>query len=330
MRPDFTKIDWKCATGKREAREAEEWLSPELIALKSFYTREDLAGLEHLQYAAGIPPYLRGARSTMDAMRPWTIRQHARFSTAEEPNAFYRRNVAAGRRGLSVALDLATQRGYDCDHERATGDAGKAGVAIDSILDMKILFHRIPLERISISIPMSGAVLPIMAFYIAAAEEQGVAPEQLSGNIQSDILTEFMARNTYIYPPAGSMRIMGDILLYCTRKMPKFNCISVSGCQMQEAGATADLELAYTLAAGREYLRAGVNAGLEVDEFAPRISFFLGHRHEPLYGDCQAAGGAHVVGEDREKLRREEPQLAGAAGALADLGMEPDGTGPKQ
>ncbi len=276
MRPDFAKIDWKSATAKREAREAEEWLSPEHMALKSFYTREDLAGLEHLQYAAGIPPYLRGPRSTMHAMRPWTIRQHAWFSTAEESNAFYRRNIAAGRRGLSVALELATQRGYDSDHERATGGAGKAGVAIDSILDMKILFHRIPLEQISVSIPMNGAVLPIMAFYIAAAEEQGVAPEQLSGTIQSDILTEFMARNTYIYPPAGSMRIMGDILLYCARKMPKFNCMKVSGYQMQEAGASADLELAYTLADGLEYLRAGVNAGLEVDEFAPRISFLWG------------------------------------------------------
>jgi methylmalonyl-CoA mutase len=276
MRPDFAKIDWRSTTAETAAREAGEWLSPEHIALKSFYTREDLAGLEHLQYAAGIPPYLRGPYSTMHAMRPWTIRQYAWFSTAEESNAFYRRNLAAGQRELSVAFDLATQRGYDSDHERVAGDVGKAGVAIDSIFDMKILFHRIPLERISVSIPMNGAVLPIMAFYIAVAEEQGVAPEQLSGTIQNDILAEFTARNTYIYPPAGSMRITRDIFLYCAAKMPKFNCISVSGYHMQEAGATADLELAYTLADGLEYLRAAVNAGLDVDEFAPRISFFWG------------------------------------------------------
>ena len=276
MRPDFTKIDWKPVAAKTTAREAEEWLSPEHIALKSFYAQEDLAGLEHLDYAAGIPPYLRGPHSTMYAMRPWTIRQYAGFSTAEESNAFYRRNLAAGQRGLSVAFDLATHRGYDSDHERVTGDVGKAGVAIDSILDMKILFHRIPLEQMSVSMTMNGAVLPIMAFYIVAAEEQGVPPEQLSGTIQNDILKEFMVRNTYIYPPAGSMRIIGDIFRYCAEKMPKFNCISVSGYHMQEAGATADLELAYTLADGLEYLRTGVKAGLDVDEFAPRISFFWG------------------------------------------------------
>ena len=262
--------------GRGSQREAEEWLSPEHIALKCFYTHEDLAGLEHLQYAAGIPPYLRGPRSTMYAMRPWTIRQHSWFSTAEESNAFYRRKLAAGQRGISVAFDLATQRGYDSDHERVTGDVGKAGVAIDSILDMKILFRRIPLEQMQVSIPMNGAVLPIMAFYIAAAEEQGVALEQLSGTIQNDILNEFMVRNTYIYPPAGSMRIIADILQYCSAKMPHFHCLSVSGCHMQEAGAPADLELAYTLADGLEYLRAGVNAGFDVDEFALRISFFWG------------------------------------------------------
>ena len=276
MRPDFAKIDWRPAAKKSAPQEAEEWLSPERIALKSFYMREDLAGLEHLEYAAGIPPYLRGPYTTMYATRPWTIRQYAGFSTAEESNAFYRRNLAAGQRGLSVAFDLATHRGYDSDHERVTGDVGKAGVAIDSVLDMKILFHRIPLEQISVSMTMNGAVLPIMAFYIVAAEEQGVAPEQLSGTIQNDILKEFMVRNTYIYPPAGSMRIIGDIFRYCAAKMPKFNCISVSGYHMQEAGATADLELAYTLADGLEYLRTGVNAGLDVDEFAPRISFFWG------------------------------------------------------
>jgi methylmalonyl-CoA mutase len=276
MRPDFTKIDWTPAAVEASAHEADEWISPERIELKSFYTRNDLAGLEHLNYAAGIPPYLRGPYATMYAMRPWTIRQYAGFSTAEESNAFYRRNLAAGQRGLSVAFDLATHRGYDSDHERVAGDVGKAGVAVDSILDMKTLFHRIPLDQMSVSMTMNGAVLPIMAFYIVAAEEQGVTPDALSGTIQNDILKEFMVRNTYIYPPAGSMRIIGDIFRYCAAKMPKFNCISVSGYHMQEAGATADLELAYTLADGLEYLRAGVNAGLDVDEFAPRISFFWG------------------------------------------------------
>jgi len=276
MRPDFTKIDWKPATGTCAPGEAEAWISPERIELKSFYTRDDLAGLEHLEYAAGIPPYLRGPYATMYAMRPWTIRQYAGFSTAGESNAFYRRNLAAGQRGLSVAFDLATHRGYDSDHERVAGDVGKAGVAVDSILDMKTLFNRIPLDQMSVSMTMNGAVLPIMAFYIVAAEEQGVAPAALSGTIQNDILKEFMVRNTYIYPPAGSMRIIGDIFRYCAAKMPNFNCISVSGYHMQEAGATADLELAYTLADGLEYLRAGVGAGLDVDEFAPRISFFWG------------------------------------------------------
>jgi methylmalonyl-CoA mutase len=288
MRPDFTKIDWSRSHGSSIAAEAEttqnrdggqdaeEWLSPEHIVVKRLYTLEDLAGLEHLEYAAGIPPYLRGPYSTMYALRPWTIRQYAGFSTAEESNAFYRRNLAAGQRGLSVAFDLATHRGYDSDHERVAGDVGKAGVAIDSVLDMQILFSGIPLDQMSVSMTMNGAVLPIMAFYIVAAEEQGVAPKQLSGTIQNDILKEFMVRNTYIYPPAGSMRIIADIFRYCASNMPRFNCISVSGYHMQEAGATADLELAYTLADGLEYLRAGVNAGLDVDDFAPRISFFWG------------------------------------------------------
>ena len=276
MRPDFSKIDYKPAARPADAPESKEWLSPEHIAVKSFYTQEDLKGLEHLEYAAGIPPFLRGPYSTMYVMQPWTIRQYAGFSTAEESNAFYRRNLAAGQRGLSVAFDLATHRGYDSDHERVTGDVGKAGVAIDSILDMKILFDHIPLDQMSVSMTMNGAVLPIMAFYIVAAEEQGVAPEKLSGTIQNDILKEFMVRNTYIYPPDGSMRIVGDIFRYCAAKMPKFNCISVSGYHMQEAGATADIELAYTLADGLEYLRTGVKAGLDVDSFAPRISFFWG------------------------------------------------------
>ncbi len=281
MRPDFSKIELKPEVERAAARESKtqenrEWLSPEHIPVKSFYTREDLEGLEHLEYAAGIPPYLRGPYSTMYVTRPWTIRQYAGFSTAEESNAFYRRNLAAGQKGLSVAFDLATHRGYDSDHERVIGDVGKAGVAIDSILDMKVLFDQIPLGQMSVSMTMNGAVLPIMAFYIVAAEEQGVTPKQLSGTIQNDILKEFMVRNTYIYPPEGSMRIIGDIFRYCSANMPKFNCISVSGYHMQEAGATADIELAYTLADGLEYLRTGVKAGLDIDEFAPRISFFWG------------------------------------------------------
>jgi len=281
MRPDFTTIDWKPNAQVEHETAIEEWLAPEHILIKNFYTGEDFEELEHLDYAAGIPPYLRGPYSTMYTTRPWTIRQYAGFSTADESNAFYRRNLAAGQRGLSVAFDLATHRGYDSDHERVTGDVGKAGVAIDSVLDMKTLFDRIPLGQMSVSMTMNGAVLPIMAFYIVAAEEQGVSTDQLSGTIQNDILKEFMVRNTYIYPPAGSMRIIGDIFRYCAAKMPRFNCISVSGYHMQEAGATADLELAYTLADGVEYLRTGVNAGLSVDDFAPRISFFwaIGMNH---------------------------------------------------
>ena len=276
MRPNFSKIAFKLEAAGGCTTQGDEWLSPEHIAIKPWYTREDLAGLEHLEYAAGLPPYLRGPYSTMYVTQPWTIRQYAGFSTAEESNAFYRRNLAAGQKGLSVAFDLATHRGYDSDHERVKGDVGKAGVAIDSILDMKLLFDQIPLDRMSVSMTMNGAVLPIMAFYIVTAEEQGVSAEKLSGTIQNDILKEFMVRNTYIYPPAQSMRIVGDIFRYCAVHMPKFNCISVSGYHMQEAGATADLELAYTLADGLEYLRTGVKAGLSIDDFAPRISFFWG------------------------------------------------------
>ena len=276
MRPNFSNIALKLDAAGGGATQRDEWLSPEHIAIKPWYTREDLAGLEHLEYAAGLPPYLRGPYSTMYVTQPWTIRQYAGFSTAEESNAFYRRNLAAGQKGLSVAFDLPTHRGYDSDHERVKGDVGKAGVAIDSILDMKLLFDHIPLDRMSVSMTMNGAVLPIMAFYIVTAEEQGVSAEKLSGTIQNDILKEFMVRNTYIYPPAQSMRIVGDIFRYCAVHMPKFNCISVSGYHMQEAGATADLELAYTLADGLEYLRTGVKAGLSVDDFAPRISFFWG------------------------------------------------------
>ncbi|GIU80713.1 MAG: methylmalonyl-CoA mutase [Bryobacteraceae bacterium] len=275
MRPDFSKMDWMPeSAGAMECPAAAGWMTNEQIPVKACYTAADLERLEHLDYAAGLPPYLRGPYSTMYVLRPWTIRQYAGFSTAEESNAFYRRNLAAGQKGLSVAFDLATHRGYDSDHERVTGDVGKAGVAIDTVEDMKILFDQIPLDEMSVSMTMNGAVLPVMAFYIVAAEEQGVGPEKLSGTIQNDILKEFMVRNTYIYPPGPSMKIIGDIFRYCAEKMPKFNCISISGYHMQEAGATADLELAYTLADGLEYLRTGIQAGLSIDDFAPRLSFF--------------------------------------------------------
>ena len=281
MRPDFTKIDLAPPRTLPTPCEGEAWMTAEQIPVKPTYCAEDLAGMEHLEYAAGLPPYLRGPYSTMYAMQPWTIRQYAGFSTAEESNAFYRANLAAGQRGLSVAFDLATHRGYDSDHERVVGDVGKAGVAIDSVEDMKVLFDGIPLDQMSVSMTMNGAVLPVMAFYIVAAEEQGVTPDKLTGTIQNDILKEFMVRNTYIYPPLPSMRIIADIFRYCAENMPKFNCISVSGYHMQEAGATADIELAYTLADGLEYLRTGVSAGLSVDDFAPRISFFwdIGMNH---------------------------------------------------
>lgn len=248
----------------------------ESIQLKRLYTPEDIQNCEHLNYTAGLPPFLRGPYPTMYVTRPWTIRQYAGFSTAEESNAFYKRNLAAGQMGLSIAFDLATHRGYDSDNPRVIGDIGKAGVAIDSILDMKILFDSIPLDKMSVSMTMNGAVLPIMAFYIVAAEEQGVKPELLSGTIQNDILKEYMVRNTYIYPPEMSMRIIADIFAYTSKNMPKFNCISVSGYHMQEAGATADIEMAYTLADGLEYIRTGIKAGLDIDDFAPRISFFWG------------------------------------------------------
>ncbi|HOM40314.1 MAG TPA: methylmalonyl-CoA mutase [Bacteroidales bacterium] len=282
MRPEFRydDLDRILSDGKHfarrkdEGKSGEEWLTPEMIPVKSCYTPEDIKDLEHLDYAAGIPPFLRGPYAGMYTMVPWTIRQYAGFSTAEESNAFYRRCLAAGQKGLSVAFDLATHRGYDSDHERVAGDVGKAGVAVDSVLDMKILFDQIPLREISVSMTMNGAVLPIMAFYIVTALEQGAKLEELSGTIQNDILKEFMVRNTYIYPPEFSMRIIADIFRYTAEKMPRFNSISVSGYHMQEAGATCDLELAYTLADGLEYLRTGINAGLDIDVFAPRISFF--------------------------------------------------------
>ncbi len=252
------------------------WDTNEQIDVKPLYTSDDLADLHHLDYLAGIPPFLRGPYAPMYVTRPWTVRQYAGFSTAEESNAFYRRNLAAGQKGLSVAFDLATHRGYDSDHERVVGDVGKAGVAIDSVLDMKILFDAIPLDKMSVSMTMNGAVLPVMAFYIVTALEQGVSLEQLAGTIQNDILKEYMVRNTYIYPPAQSMRIIADIFSYAAANMPKFNSISISGYHMQEAGATADLEMAYTLADGLEYVRSGIAAGLGIDDFAPRLSFFWG------------------------------------------------------
>ncbi len=284
MRPDFSKVDIQAVESGRESfadwekenHIEKNWKTPEQIDVKPAYGKKDLEGMEHLNYAAGIAPFLRGPYSTMYVMRPWTIRQYAGFSTAEESNAFYRRNIAAGQKGLSCAFDLATHRGYDSDHERVVGDVGKAGVAIDSILDMKILFDQIDLGKMSVSMTMNGAVLPILAFYIIAAEEQGVSQDQLQGTIQNDILKEFMVRNTYIYPPLPSMKIIADIFEYTSKHMPKFNSISISGYHMQEAGATADIELAYTLADGLEYLRAGVKAGMSVDDFAPRLSFFWG------------------------------------------------------
>lgn len=278
MRPDFKNINIRSA-GKSSAsvpEKGKEWMTTEQIPVKPVYTEADLNNLEHLNYAAGLAPFLRGPYSTMYVMKPWTIRQYAGFSTAEESNAFYRRNLAAGQMGLSVAFDLATHRGYDSDHERVVGDVGKAGVAIDSILDMKILFDQIPLDKMSVSMTMNGAVLPILAFYIVAAEEQGVSMDKLSGTIQNDILKEFMVRNTYIYPPGPSMKIIADIFEFTSKNMKKFNSISISGYHMQEAGATADIELAYTLADGLEYIRTGIHAGIPVDAFAPRLSFFWG------------------------------------------------------
>ena len=246
------------------------------IELKDVFNRQDIKNYHHIDFGAGIPPYLRGPYSSMYTTRPWTIRQYAGFSTAEESNAFYKRNLAAGQKGLSVAFDLPTHRGYDSDHPRVTGDVGMAGVAIDTVEDMKILFDGIPLDKMSVSMTMNGAVIPIMAFFIVAAEESGVAQKDLSGTIQNDILKEFMVRNTYIYPPKSSMQIISDIFKYTADYMPRFNSISISGYHMHEAGATADLELAYTIADGIEYLQAGIDAGLKIDDFAPRFSFFWG------------------------------------------------------
>ena len=289
MRPNFKNIDIQkagfAATNAAEWAKSNgieaNWRTPEQIQVKSVYTKEDLDGMEHLHYASGLPPYLRGPYSGMYAMRPWTIRQYAGFSTAEESNAFYRRNLASGQKGLSVAFDLPTHRGYNADNNRVVGDVGKAGVSICSLEDMKVLFDGIPLSKMSVSMTMNGAVLPVLAFYINAGLEQGAKLEEMQGTIQNDILKEFMVRNTYIYPPEFSMRIIADIFEYTSQNMPKFNSISISGYHMQEAGATADIEMAYTLADGMEYLRAGINAGIDVDAFAPRLSFFwaIGMNH---------------------------------------------------
>jgi methylmalonyl-CoA mutase len=285
-RADFKELSYKGEAPKdckckAKGGEGKVWMTAEQIPVKRSYTAADLEGLEHLNYAAGIAPFLRGPYSTMYVMRPWTIRQYAGFSTAEESNAFYRRNLASGQQGLSVAFDLATHRGYDADHPRVVGDVGKAGVSICSVEDMKVLFDGIPLDQMSVSMTMNGAVLPVLAFYIVAGLEQGATLDQLAGTIQNDILKEFMVRNTYIYPPEFSMKIIADIFEYTSKNMPKFNSISISGYHMQEAGATADIELAYTLADGLEYLRTGVNAGMSVDTFAPRLSFFwaIGMNH---------------------------------------------------
>ena len=284
MRPNFKNINI-ASDGFASSNVAEwanannikaDWLTPELIPVKSVYTKEDLEGMEHLNYVAGLPPFLRGPYSGMYPMRPWTIRQYAGFSTAEESNAFYRRNLASGQKGLSVAFDLATHRGYDADHGRVVGDVGKAGVSICSLEDMKVLFDGIPLNKMSVSMTMNGGVLPVLAFYINAGLEQGAKMEEMQGTIQNDILKEFMVRNTYIYPPEFSMKIIADIFEFTSQNMPKFNSISISGYHMQEAGATADIEMAYTLADGLEYLRAGINAGMDIDAFAPRLSFFWG------------------------------------------------------
>jgi len=280
-RRNLEHIELKNSEEERPNTEAKKFTTAENIEVKKNYSKEDVADLKHLNFVAGITPNLRGPYSTMYVRRPWTIRQYAGFSTAEDSNAFYRRNLAAGQKGLSVAFDLATHRGYDSDHERVEGDVGKAGVAIDSVEDMKILFDQIPLDKMSVSMTMNGAVLPIMAFYIVAAEEQGVSPKDLAGTIQNDILKEFMVRNTYIYPPTPSMKIISDIFEFTSKNMPKFNSISISGYHMQEAGATADIELAYTLADGLEYIRTGIKAGMDIDTFAPRLSFFwaIGMNH---------------------------------------------------
>ncbi len=341
MKPDFSKIEWRKTNqgtlsewwnqaNAHDELESQAWDSAEDITLWACYTAEDLAPLEHLRFAAGLAPYLRGPYSSMYASQPWTIRQYAGFSTAADSNAFYRKNLAAGQKGLSVAFDLATHRGYDSDHPRVKGDVGMAGVAIDTVEDMKLLFDGIPLGEMSVSMTMNGAVLPIMAFYIVAAEEQGVAPEKLNGTIQNDILKEFMVRNTYIYPPAPSMHIIGDIFRYSSEKMPKFNSISISGYHMQEAGATADLELAYTLADGLEYLRKGIDAGLDIDEFAPRLSFFWAVGMNFFMEIAKMRAARLLWAKIVKQFNPKNPKVHVAAHPLSDERMEFDRTRPIQ
>ena len=321
--PDFTKVEFADeATAVATARAAVAgWLTPEEIVVKPRYGAVDLKGLDSLDTYPGIAPFLRGPYPTMYVTQPWTIRQYAGFSTAEDFNAFYRRNLAAGQKGLSIAFDLATHRGYDSDHPRVTGDIGMAGVAIDSIYDMRTLFAGIPLEEMSVSMTMNGAVLPVLALYIVAAEEQGVPPEKLSGTIQNDILKEFMVRNTYIYPPKPSLRIISDIFAYTSAHMPKFNSISISGYHMQEAGATADLELAYTLADGIEYVRAGVAAGLDIDRFAPRLSFFFGIGMNFFMEVAKLRAARVLWAKLMKEFNPQRPAFAVVAHPLPDLGL---------
>ena len=306
------------------------WATPEGIPVKPLYTEADLAGIDTLDSLPGLAPFVRGVRATMYANRPWTIRQYAGFSTAEESNAFYRRNLAAGQMGLSVAFDLATHRGYDSDHPRVVGDVGKAGVAIDSVEDMKILFDGIPLEKMSVSMTMNGAVLPVLACFIVAGEEQGVDQSKLSGTIQNDILKEFMVRNTYIYPPEPSMRIVADIIEHTAQHMPRFNSISISGYHMQEAGATADQELAFTIADGLEYVRVALRSGARHRRVRRAAQFLLRHRHELLHGGGQAPRRSPVVAPSRVAVRPEEPVVADAPNALSDVRRVTDRAGSVQ
>ncbi len=339
--PDWTNVPLAPAGGhkasladwrKRVTEPAERltWMTPERIPVKALYSAADRAGLDHLGTMPGSPPFLRGPYATMYLMRPWTVRQYAGFSTAKDSNAFYRRNLAAGQMGLSIAFDLATHRGYDSDHPRVSGDVGMAGVAIDSILDMRTLFDGIPLEKMSVSMTMNGAVLPIMALYIVAAEEQGVQPEQLAGTIQNDILKEFMVRNTYIYPPEPSVRIIADIFEYTSRRMPKFNSISISGYHMQEAGATADLELAYTLADGLEYVRTGIRAGMDVDSFCPHLSFFWAIGMNYFMEVAKLRAARLIWAKLVKQFAPKEPQEPFPADAQPDQRLEPHRPGRLQ
>ena len=323
--PDFAEIAFDSGNGAgATAAAAPAWLTPEGIAVAPVYGTEDVARLDFLDGLPGVAPYLRGPYPTMYVQRPWTVRQYSGFSTAEDSNAFYRRNLAAGQQGVSIAFDLATHRGYDSDHPRVTSDVGMAGVAIDSIYDMRSLFDHIPLDKVSVSMTMNGAVLPVLALFIVAGEEQGVPPEELSGTIQNDILKEFMVRNTYIYPPAPSMRIVSDIFAYTSKRMPKFNSISISGYHMQEAGATADLELGYTLADGIEYVRAGVQGRHGRRRVRAAALLLLGDRYELLHGDRQDARRPAALGQaDGRGVQAEGPALARAPHSLPDERLEP-------